>query len=196
MDEVQVIQKLDRFTESVNSEVDEHISSIIDEANRLSSEKLSKTEDDELLDAFNKIQKSVRDIESRYRRLYALEEQKCRMDVLKHREVLANEIFANVKKKIYDFAASEKYGDYLLEAVKGEKLSDSAVVVISPKDEKYGIIITEKYNYKFRTDESIELGGLMLVDDEQGLIIDKTFDSELEEQKKSFSSRYSFKSGN
>lgn len=196
MDETQVIQKLNRFTESVNSEVDEHISSIIDEANRLSSEKIKKTEDDCLQDAFNKIQKSVRDIESRYRRLYALEEQKCRMDVLKHREKLANEIFADIKKKICDFAGSEQYSDYLMKAASREKLSDSTIIVVSPRDEKYGKAISDEYNYRYKTDENIELGGLMLVDDEQGLIIDKTFDSELEEQKKSFSSRYSFKSGN
>lgn len=195
MDEIQA-RKLERFTESVNTEVEEHISKIIDEANELSSKRLEKTEDNALLDAYNKIQKSVRDTEAKYRRMYALEEQKFRMDALRHREELSNKIFSDIEKKLSEFTSSEKYGDYLFRIAEVEKLSGGGEIAVSPRDKAYGEKLGEKYGFEVRLDESIELGGLMIINKEQGIIIDKTFDSALEEQKKAFSSRYSFKSGN
>ena len=192
MDEVQA-RKLEKFSESVNSEVEEHISKILGEADELCSEKLEKAEDDALLDAYNKIQKSVRDTEAKYRRMYALEEQKFRMDVLKHREELSDKIFGGIEKKLAEFAASEKYGDYLFSIAEGENLSGRGEIAVSPRDKAYGEKLGEKYGCEVKLDDSIELGGLMIIDKEQGMIIDKTFDSAIEEQKKAFSSRYSFK---
>lgn len=195
MDEVQV-RKLEKFSESVNSEVEEHISKILGEANELSGKELEKAEDDALLDAYNKIQKSVRDTEAKYRRMYALEEQKFRMDALRHREELSNRIFSDIEKKLAEFTSSEKYGEYLFTIAGEENLSGSGEIAVSPRDKAFGEKLGEKYGCEVKLDDSIELGGLMIIDKEQGMIIDKTFDSALEEQKKAFSSRYSFKTGN
>lgn len=195
MDEVQV-RKLEKFSESVNSEVEEHISKILGEANELSGKKLEKAEDDALLDAYNRIQKSVRDTEAKYRRMYALEEQKFRMDALRHREELSNRIFSDIEKKLAEFTSSEKYGEYLFTIAGEENLSGSGEIAVSPRDKAFGEKLGEKYGCEVKLDDSIELGGLMIIDKEQGMIIDKTFDSALEEQKKAFSSRYSFKTGN
>lgn len=194
MDDIQA-RKLEKFNESVNTEVGEHIGKIMDEANRLSEETLEKAEDDALLEAYNKIQRAVRDTEAKYRRLYALEEQKYRMNALKYREELSQKIFSGVERRISEFTSSEKYGDYLMNIADREKLSETAVVAVSPRDEKYSEKLKAKYGREVRQDDSIELGGIMIIDPEQGLIIDKTFDSALEEQKKAFSSRYGFKTG-
>lgn len=193
MDEVKA-QKLDRFTRSVNIEVGKNITKIIDEANKLNCEKQKKVEDDSLLDAYNRIQKSVRETEAKYRRMYALAEQEYRMDSLKHRDELSRKIFNDVEEKLSLFASSDEYENYLMKLLNGEKLSENIVIALSPKDEKYGEKLKEKYGYKIELDDSIELGGLSIIDSERGLIIDKTFDNALEEQRKSFSSRYSFKS--
>lgn len=194
MDDIQA-RKLEKFNESVNTEVGEHIGKIMDEANRLSEETLEKAEDDALLEAYNKIQRAVRDTEAKYRRLYALEEQKYRMNALKYREELSQKIFSGVERRISEFTSSEKYGDYLMNIADCEKLSETAVVAVSPRDEKYSEKLKVKYGREVRQDDSIELGGIMIIDPEKGLIIDKTFDSALEEQKKAFSSRYGFKTG-
>lgn len=191
MDEL-LSQKLDKFTKSVNVEVEERINKIIDDANKISDEKLKKAEDDALLDAYNRIQKSVHDTEAKYRRMYALEEQKYKMDALRHREMLSQTIFKDVEEKLVSFSESEKYEDYLENLLSKEKISENAVIVLSSKDEKYSDNLKKKYSNEIKFDDSIEIGGLLIIDSEQGLIIDKTFDSALEEQKKSFSSKYSF----
>lgn len=192
MDETQA-KKLEKFNESVNAEVEEHIGKMMDEVKQASMESLKKAEDDALLEAYNKIQRAVKDIEAEYRRNYALEEQKFRMDSLRHREELSQRIFDHVEKKLTDFVSSEKYGDYLMRTAEAEKLSESSVVAVSARDMKYVEKIREKYGCQIKADESIEIGGLMFIDPELGMMIDKTFDSALEDQKKTFSSRYSFK---
>ncbi len=192
MDEL-LSQKLDKFTKSVNAEVEERIDKIIDEANKISDDKLKKAEDDALLNAYNKIQKSVHDTEAKYLRMYALEEQKCKMEVLRHRETLSKTIFKDVEEKLVSFTDSKDYEIYLEKLIEKEQFSENAVIVLSLSDEKYAGALKKKYNNEIKFDDSIEIGGLLIIDSEQGLIIDKTFDSALEEQKKSFSSKYSFK---
>ncbi len=193
MDEVQA-QKLEKFTRSVNIEAGEHITKILDKANKLSDEKIQKAEDDALSDAYNRIQKSVRETESKYRRMYALAEQEFRMETLKHREELSQKIFKDVEVKIAEFASSDNYECYLKKLIDEETLSENSVIVLSPKDEKLGEKFKTEYGYEVKLDDSIILGGLSIIDSSQGIIIDKTFDNALEEQRKNFSSMYNFKS--
>ena len=117
MNEIQA-EKLDRFVNSVNNEVDEKINKIISEAEIQKSHQVKKTEDEELLNAYNKIQRSVRDIESKYRRMLALKQQQLKTDSLMQRENLAQKIFDAVSKLICEFTVSEKYENYLLKTIK------------------------------------------------------------------------------
>ena len=99
MNEIQA-EKLDRFVNSVNNEVDEKINKIISEAEIQKSHQVKKTEDEELLNAYNKIQRSIRDIESKYRRMLALKQQQLKTDSLMQRENLAQKIFDAVSKRM------------------------------------------------------------------------------------------------
>lgn len=107
MNEIQA-EKLDRFVNSVNNEVDEKINKIISEAEIQKSHQVKKTEDEELLNAYNKIQRSVRDIESKYRRMLALKQQQLKTDSLMQRENLAQKIFDAVSKLICEFTGFGK----------------------------------------------------------------------------------------
>jgi len=193
MDEMQA-EKLERFTESVNIEVEEHITNLINDANEQSRITLRNAEDEALLDAYNKIQKSVKETEARYRRMYALEEQKMRMDSLRHRDELSEKIFSGIEDKLYSFAKTSSYCDYLMKIASEEKYTQNAVFAISPNDKAYSDKLSQKTGCRIQLDDSIKIGGVMIIDSERGLIIDRTFDNALEEQKKSFSSKYSFKS--
>lgn len=106
MNEIQA-EKLDRFVNSVNNEVDEKINKIISEAETQKNHQVKETEDEELLNAYNKIQRSVRDIESKYRRMLALKQQQLKTDSLMQRENLAQKIFDAVSKLICEFTVSE-----------------------------------------------------------------------------------------
>ncbi len=195
MDELQT-EKLDKFVNSVNNEVDEKISKIISEAELQKKIQIQKTEDEALLNAYNKIQKSVREIESKYRRMLALKQQQLKSDSLRQREVLAESIFESVKKQICLFTDSEKYQNYLISLVKNEDVRKNSVIMISEKDMKYSEILNNMFKCKVELDTEIEIGGITIVDNDNGIVIDKTLDSAFEEQRKSFSSRYKFRNEN
>ena len=61
MDDMQA-HKLDKFTRSVNMEVGEHINKIVEAAKDQSEKRLKRAEDKALEEAFNRIQKSVREL--------------------------------------------------------------------------------------------------------------------------------------
>lgn len=195
MDEKQA-EKLDRFVNSVNNEVDEKINKIISEAESQKILQIEKTEDEALLNAYNKIQKSVRDIESKYRRMLALRQQQLKTDSLRQRENLAQKVFESVKKQICEFTASEKYKSYLINLIKHENINADSVIMISEKDLKYRNVLHDISGCKVETDPDILMGGISIVDLKNGIVNDKTFDSALEEQQKNFSSRYKFKNEN
>lgn len=192
MDDMQ-IHKLERFNKSVDMEVSEHIDRIIEEAKKQVEIQLEKTESDALTSAFNMIQKSVREIEAKYRRMYALAEQKNRVDALKHREKLSKTIFENVESELKSFTESDRYELYLRNLISEEKLSENAIIELSQKDQKYADKLKEVSGCDVRIDETIKIGGISIVDPDHGIINDKTLDGSLEDQKKSFSSKYSFR---
>lgn len=185
-------EKLSRFASSVNLEVDEKIQLIEKQALDEKSELLEKVENNALEEAYVKIQKAVRETEGKYRRNIALKEQKLRTDVLKHREELSQKIFKSVEEKIINFTNSDKYPVFLKNQLENEDLKE-AVVKLSEKDmKKYSNVIADISKTPPEIDKDIQLGGLLIVYNDRGIIIDKTLDSLFEERKNSFSSEYKF----
>ncbi len=191
MDELQS-EKLEKFMVSVNGEVDTRIRSMIGDAETVRQERLNCAEDEALLEAYSRIQKSVKDIEADYRRQYALKEQSLRNGLFKFREELAERIFSGVKRKIYSFIKSDKYESYIFSLIENETAGENAIVMISENDMIFLQKLENKFGYKVMADKNIKLGGIAIIDSERGIVIDRTLDSAFEDQRKNFSSRYSF----
>lgn len=191
MDELQN-EKLEKFMNSVNMEVNEKISSIINRANSEKRQKIEKAEDDALLEAYGKIQKCVKDSEAEYRKNYALKQQQLRIEQLKHREMLTENIFEAVNKKIISFTKSDKYKDYLISLVKKSEVNENCIIMISRNDAVYKEDIEKTSGCKTEVDPDIEIGGISVVDTGNGIVVDKTLDNAFEESRKNFSQKYSF----
>ena len=142
MNELQA-EKLDRFMNSVNTEVDEKINLIIENAQSEKRRRVEKAENEALLEAYNRIQKSVKDTESRYRKEYALKQQQLRMNELKYRETLTENIFGVIREKVNSFISSDKYREYLLKLAADENAGGSCVIMVSKKDYHYKEIIEQ-----------------------------------------------------
>jgi len=91
------------------------------------------------------------------------------------------------------FTESDEYEEYLIRLVSAEELSEDAVIFLSQNDQRYAENLRKVSGREVRIDQGIKLGGLSITDSVQGFIIDKTLAGSLEDQKKSFSSKYSFK---
>lgn len=185
-------QKLERFAASVNSEIEEQIEKIQQDSLTQKQELLKKTEDRVLNESYARIQKAVRDIESKYRRISALREQELNTETLKYRNELVKKIFEAVETKIIEFTQSEKYEGFLIKQLENEN-TEGAVVKISERDMKFRESLEKTSGCTVEADSDIELGGITLLFEKKGIVIDKTFDNALEEHRQSFSSKYSFK---
>ncbi len=185
-------RKLKRFKASVNAEIEGQIEQIEQQALEEKAQILKAAEDRILNDSYIRIQKAVKEIEGKYRRMTALHEQELRTEVLKHRNTLVKMIFAFVEQRINGFVNSQEYEKFLVKQIENEN-TQGAVIKVSEKDLKYKQTLEKASGCKVEADDDIVLGGIALFFEEKGIIIDKTFDNALDEQKQTFSSRYSFR---
>lgn len=77
---------------------------------------------------------------------------------------------------------SEKYENYLINLVKNEKINENFIIMISEKDLKYSNVLQDISGCKVETDPDIVMGGISIVDTENGIAVDKTFDSAIKDK--------------
>lgn len=185
--------KLSRFAMSVNADINEQINQIKRETSEEKDNILKAVEEKVLYECYEKIQKNKRKVEGRHRRADALKEQEMRTELLMQRKNYVEKIFDAVVEKINNFVNSEKYESYLINQLKDINL-EGAVIKVSENDGKFIEKLSKSADCPVQTDENIKLGGIAVYFEEKGIIIDKTFDNALEEQKQNFYTNYSFKS--
>lgn len=183
---------LKEFIEAVNAEVDNKIEAIREQSDRQSSELLKNAEDEALNEAYIKIKACVSEEKYKSKMTVSKAEQEARIKVLTYREDLVGKIFDSVCDKLTDFTGSEEYLTFLSGLLEGENLNADSVVFLREEDMKYESELrkTAGSSCSFKADKSIELGGLSVYDQTSSVLVNKTIDNMLDEQKKDFGSNY------
>lgn len=183
---------LKEFIDAVNSEVDKKIELIREQAEEKRNELLETAENEALNDAYNKIRACVTEEKYRSRMTVSKAEQEARIKVLTHREGLVGKIFDSINDRLNEFTGSEAYKSFLAGLLKDEKVSANTVIYLREEDMKYETLlrITAGSECSFETDSTIVYGGLSIYDRASSVMINKTIDNMLDEQKKEFGSNY------
>ena len=189
-----IIEKLNGFIDAVNEEVNEDIRAIAAEAEQEQSRITETAENEALNESYLKISREVKRINASYQRLYAKEEQDIKRNLLTHREVLVRKIFSDIEEKLSKFTLSSEYPEYLYKLLSSEETSEETVVFLKPDDMKYVGFLTQRIGRKitFKADSSIKMGGLSKYDGKKAVVLDKTLDSALEDERRAFSANYKF----
>lgn len=189
-------EKLYRFENAIFSSIEHEINSIVDVAQSEKDEIVQKAKEKYLYNASKEIRRMVKNLQAKTVKSVSQEEIKAKGEVLKHRERLVNQLFDSIVEKINTFTASEQYVDFLsntaADAIKG--IDDgNATILIRQEDMKHKDVIQKSLgaNYEIKVDNSISLGGLSILLDEGKVLIDRTLDSAIDEQRK----RFVFESG-
>lgn len=107
--------------------------------------------------------------------------------IYKKRLAYEDEIFRCAKAKILEFCDSEQYKDFLMRSANEilEVCGDKCDVYLNKKDfEIYAPEIKNMFsNCTVNADDSIELGGIKVRDNDRGILYDNSIDSKFEEQK-------------
>lgn len=180
------------FIEAVNSDVDKQIDEILTKADEKRNEILDKAENDALNDAYAKIRACVTEEKAKSKMAVSKAEQEARIKVLTHREELVRKIFDNVEVKVSEFTNSEAYKKFLAKLIRDEKTDDNTVIYLKPEDMKYENMLRALAGAEctFEEDNGIKYGGLSVYYKTSSILINKTIDNMLDEQKKDFGSKY------
>lgn len=183
---------LKNFIDAINSDVDRQIEEMLSEAEDKRTDILKNAETEALNEQYIRIRSAVTEAERKEKMIVSKEEQTSKINLLTHREELVQKIFRKVEEKIMDFVQTPDYEDYLLGLLESEKIHDNTVIFLKPDDMKYVNTLkeTQRSNCVFMEEPSIKYGGLSIYDKSTSVLIDKTIDNMLDEEKKGFSSKY------
>lgn len=183
---------LNGFIEAVNAEVDKKIEDILAEAEERRTEILEKAENEALNDAYTRIRASVTEARTKSRMNISKAEQESRIKILTYREELVKKIFDDVEAKVAAFVQTPEYEQYLIKLLTNEQIEESTVIYLKPDDMKYENVLKNSagVSCKFEEDTAIVYGGLSIYNEDSALLVNKTIDNMLEEQKKDFGSNY------
>jgi V/A-type H+-transporting ATPase subunit E len=183
--------KLAKFQAAVFAEIDAKAAQIEHEAEEFKEQELEKTKDEQLTKSFYLIQEKSEEIKKDFKHEVAKFSLEQKHAVLLKRNEITENIFANVKQQVVDYTNTLEYKDYLLSSVShfAKNASyDNLEIMVTSKDLAFANEIIKAYGKDCNVKESntIELGGFIACNTDQGIYFDETLEQKLAEQKKYF----------
>lgn len=188
-------EKLNKFIQAVQDEIDSKIKKIIDDAEAERDFVLEQAENEaeEAAEKYYNInfQKNdkcfVREISSA--------ELNMKKRVIHRREELVDKVFEVVKARLIEFKSTPKYVDMLVKHLLLMHITDDMEIYMSAEDMKYAELLKKaipSHNVKIYASDKIVLGGMSVYNISKGTIIDKTFDLAIEEKRRAFANSNAF----
>ncbi len=182
-------EKLKVFIDAVNDEIDVEVSRILADAEERRKAVLAEAESFSAAETVKINGSASLKNGSVYLRDVSKAELNMKKSVIEHRDELADTVFDAVEKKLAEIRKD------LIKNLLLMHVSDNSEIFLSPDDMKYADTLKKAIpscNAEFLPDEKIRLGGLAVYNTEKGIILDKTFDSAVEEQRRVFTEKNVF----
>lgn len=181
--------KLQKFISAVNEDVDEKIAAMLAEAEEEKSRIISEAEAEAELKAEKYFTEKSKKNGTGFVKELSAAELDMKRKILIHRDKLSDSVFEQVKGRLAEYRKTNAYADSLIKTLLLLNVNSSAEIRLSPDDMKYADAlkkVVKSPDTVFCADESIKLGGLAIYCKDKGMIIDKTFDLALDEQRQAF----------
>lgn len=181
-------EKLSRFVKAVNAETDMKIAEIISAAEADKKQIIEQTKAQAYSAAHEKVDLGISRVSSKYTRLVSKAELDGKKAVLHRIDELIHELFVSVKLRLSAYRHSPEYSGYLASVIKSENPLPRCVIRLMPEDMQLEETLRSATGTacRFEADTSIKLGGLAIFDEPRSIIIDRTFDLAVEEQRRAF----------
>ena len=182
-------EKLERFRQAVFDEADQKAREITEAAELEYKNRLDEAQSTAAESEQNAKKEADRAMQDKQLREISAQRIGSQRNVLIHREELIERVFSNVREKLAAFRKSADYKAYLKQKAAlawSEYPEFKGTAYLSPEDMKYADVFD---SFEVRERDGIELGGVLIVYDAQGIALDHTFDSAFEEQRALFSNR-------
>lgn len=183
-------EKLKRFEEAIMNQAHKQCVNIQAQMDSVKGQELEQYEAVLKMEAENTIQSEKSEISINATKEISQRTLEYKKSLYQKRDEYVSAIFDGVKAKLATYTQTADYKNSLLASVKkfSEQNLASAVIFLAEKDLplKDEILSTYGKSCEVRASEDIALGGAILYNPENGMMIDETIDATLAEQKEWF----------
>lgn len=179
--------KESKFLDAINKYAESQKAQIAQEIEDYKNTKIEQATEQGLKDAYELIKSDITNRKAAIVKDTAKKELEMRRGLFEYRQNICDEVFAQARAELKEYAASEKYADYLRsQAQKVNELfkGESCTVFTSPADRRAREVIAGILpDAQFKDDSHIILGGMRVYCRALGITADCTLDAGLEAQK-------------
>ncbi len=177
-------EKLKRFENLIFSDVDAQINAANADIDAYRQTTLAKHREKLIDEYFFYMQDQVKQIKAQVGQQLSKEELDAQRELLHYRNELVERVFSAVRERLANYTASAKYPSYLIEHIKSS-LADSPKAAYELLVRQADLPLLEEADLPstvtIAVDQSIQLGGFILLSQELGIMLDRSFDSGLGE---------------
>lgn len=186
-------KKLDKFSSAVLRDAQEEREKILKEIEEYRKSQLAKAEEEILHEAYIMIQNEIAAMKNKESREVSLAELDGRRKLLRQREEIFRNVFAQTAQRLLEFTRSDAYVKYFCDRIHDctAQLPDAPLVIRLKKDDLRladRAVAASARPAKVEETASIAIGGFILVISQAGLMVDETIDRKLASQKDWFAS--------
>ncbi len=183
-------ENLNKFIEAVIDDATQQKNQLLSELSKKKQEKLDLYEIEILKEFYKKIQDEVASIKNRTSLEIAKEAMYSKMELIAKRDEMAKEVFEMLRGKIKAFLETEEYCVYfsrkLLLALNNNKEHCSVFVRKADVECAKAVIKSISVDVDVNEDETITMGGFVIIKSEGLVKIDETIESRLNTQFENF----------
>lgn len=176
------------FFDAVNAQVEAETNAIIRDSEEEKKKIVKKANDTFTKRAYDDVKDNAKKSSGKYALLANKAEFEAHKEILRYRNSLVDKLFSEVEDKLSKFRKTDEYKDFLEKSLKNERKSDNMIVYLMSDDMKYKDTLSKIADVEFKVDASIKHGGLSVCYPDELIIIDKTFDTLLSDEKRNFAS--------
>jgi len=186
-----IVSKTDNFLKAIEKYAAEQRSRLESEAEEFKEKELNKAEEDGLKEAYVLLQRKMLSINTGIARELSKAQNASRKSIFEKRREIEDEVFERARKRLLEYAETDKYTEKLLESVKKISLkltADDVVLYVSQRDMKLKNKIISAFGKKcdVQPSDEIMIGGITGISREMGLLADETLDTRLSQQREWF----------
>ena len=190
-EQVENKDKINKFYEAIDHDADDLRKKMEAEVQQHNDAELEKTKRELEKETRKTVDDGKVKIKINTNRSLSQSEIQHRLDLISKRNLITDSVFESARKKLIDFASTEKYQSLLFDSAKSisSLLKGNDVVLYVREADlqlKDKLISAFGRDCSVKTDKGIEIGGIKAESDQEKRIADDTIDTRLQQQKKWF----------
>lgn len=180
--------RMELIGSAILSQAQQEARDLIDKANVTREQEISSFEDEIVDSMFGKVQSKATHLRLESVKTIARDRLEAHRALLSHRTEKTAEVFAQVRSRLLEYAATLEYQNEALtraDAIKDEYDHTASTVFVRESDMALAEQIVKRLGNtaQIKTDPKIRIGGFKLRNSKAHILVDETLDERLEEQR-------------